>query len=975
MLRCRKARRTASRPSRTVKDGKIAFGKITYAKPGTYAYTVREVAGNLNGVTYDDTVYAVTVTVVDNHDGTMSATHQIMRTTATGSTPVKDKDAAFTNTYTPPSPTVTRGTAELRAQKQLEGRDWRNGDAFTFKLEAVDGTLTDSGTSVTKNDVPMPAGAQNGVLTHDVTDGNAFGFGQMTYEKAGVYRYNISEVTPEHPLSGISYSTDWYRATVTVTDNGKGKLHSAVAMELVSQQNGSAKTVNAGGDPVAIFTNSYDAVGSIAIAGTKLVKGDDDKDYTAEFGGRFSFTLTGKDGAPIRVAGDSGKLETKDSLVTKNTTAGTVNFGALHYTLADLANATPTADGTRSKTFTYEVAESGAADGVTNDAAATKTFAVTVTDNGTGTLKVTTEPGDAAKLFSFENAYAAAAQLTLTGTKTLEGRALTANDVFTFNVYEGTDATGTPVATGTNDASGRITFDKPLSYTLADLGNHTYTVVETEDGLPGGVSAVTRTSTFTVNVEDKDHNGKLTLTTNGLDQNNGLTFENNYTTTDSTPIEFKGVKLLDDGDYATTLAQLKGKFTFALTGVDAADSSKPAPLPGKAEVTNDAAGNVDFGKVTYKFADLNGQTERKFTYTVTESGKVAGVTNDVNLTRTFTVTIKDNGDGTMSATTDPASGTLFDFANTYAAGKATDSFNFTKTLTGRNLNDGEFTFALTGSAGAPMPEDAENGVKTVANGKDGKIAFGKITYAKPGTYAYTVREAAGNLGGVTYDDTVYAVTVTVVDNHDGTMSATHRIVRAAPADGTGQPGLTEVSDKDAVFANVYTPAPAKFTFNATKTLKGRALKDGEFTFELRDADGKTLQQVKNTAHGTIAFAPIAFDKAGEYQYTIRETAGDAQGISYDKTVYTAKVTVTDNLNGTLTTAVAYSSGLLGLNHAAPAFENTYTPPLSDTGSDTATIAAFALVLLGGGLMLVAIRRKREGGMVTSKAAFRGRHCK
>ncbi|WP_193316224.1 Spy0128 family protein [Bifidobacterium cebidarum] len=958
------------------KDGKIAFGKITYTKPGVYTYTVRETAGDLSGVTYDDTVYTVIVTVVDNHDGTMTATHQIMRTASAASTPVKDKDAVFANTYTPPVPSVTRATAELHAQKQLEGRDWRDGDSFTFKLEAVGGTLADHGTNVAKNDVPMPDGARNGVLTHDATDGKSFGFGRMTYTKAGIYTYTISEVKPEHALPGVSYSADWYRATVTVTDNGKGKLSSAVAMEPVSQRNGSAETVNATGDSVALFTNTYDAAGLLAVAGTKSVKGDDGKDYTADFGGKFTFTLTGKDGAPIRVAGDSGTLETKESLVARNTAAGTVNFGALHYTLADLADAAPAADGTRSKTFTYEVAESGAADGVTNDAAVVKTFTVTVADNGTGALKVTTEPGDTANLFSFENTYAASAQLTLTGTKTLEGRALTADDVFTFNVYEGTGVTGDPVATGTNDASGTITFDKPLSYTLANLGNHTYTVVESEEGLPGGVSAVTRTSTFTVNVEDKDHNGTLTLTTSGLGEDNSLTFENNYTTMDSTPIELKGVKLLDDGDYATTLSQLKGKFTFTLTGVDAADSSKPAPMPegaknGKVEVSNDEAGNVDFGKVVYHFADLDGQTERKFTYTVTESGKVAGVTNDANLTRTFTVTLHDNGDGTLSATTDPVSGALFAFTNAYSAGKATDAFKFTKKLSGRALNKGEFTFTLTGGADAPLPEGAKNGAKTVTNGKDGKIAFGTITYSKPGTYAYTVREVAGNLGGVTYDDTVYAATVTVVDNHDGTMSATHHIARMAPTDGSEQPVLAAVSDKDAVFANAYVPVPTEFTFNATKALKGRALKDGEFTFELRDADGKTLQQAKNTAHGTIAFKPITFEKAGEYKYTIREAAGDAQGISYDKTVYTAKVTVADNLNGTMTATATYSSGLLGLDHKTPAFENTYTPPLSDTGSNTAAVAALALAMLGGGLMIIAIRRKREGDM----AAFRGKHCK
>ncbi|WP_308283317.1 Spy0128 family protein [Bifidobacterium pluvialisilvae] len=920
-------------------DGDVTFDKLTFDKAGTYQYSIREVVpegalGNVkDGVTYGDAWNYVEVKVtLDKATGTLKATV----TDANTNTDTTE----ITNTYD------ATGAATLTAKKAFTNEDGSSRaipqGAFTFQLH--EGATKDGKLLQTK-----PAAADGSVAFSPI----AYQLSDLGGAKSKTFTYTVNEVIPadKDKLPGVAYDTAAHTYTVTVKDNGNGKLATTVKVDGKSTPS----------QPT--FTNTYSAAGSTAIAGTKQVKGDDGKDYTADFGGKFTFTLTGKDGAPIHVAGDDGKTETKDSLTAQNTAAGAVDFGTLQYTLADLKGVTPGANGSRSKAFTYEVKESGTTAGVTNDATAVKTFTVTVTDDGTGALKVATSPVDTAKLFAFENTYAASAKLDLTGTKTMTGRKLTDADKYTFNVYEGTAANGTPVSTGTSDSTGKITFDKSLGYTLKDLGDHTYTVVESEANLPGGVTAVTRTHTFTVNVADKDHNGTLTLTTNGLDGQNGgsgLAFENNYTTTDSTPIEFKGVKLLDDGDYATTLDQLKGRFAFTLTPVDGAPlhvlGTDGKTVTDKRELTaqNDEAGNIDLGKVVYRFADLGGQTERTFTYRVAESGDVAGVTNDKALTRTFTVTIKDNGDGTMSATTDPATGALFSFENTYSAGTVTDSFDFTKTLDGRALKDGEFTFTLTGAQGAdgatvPMPKDAKDGVATAKNSADGTISFGEITYAKPGTYAYTVREKADKLGGVTYDDTAYTVVVTVVDNHDGTMSATHEI----SLDGHA------VKPADAVFSNTYAPTPTTATFSASKTLKGRALKDGEFTFELRDANGRTVQTAKNAANGKVTFTPVEFTKPGEYRYTIRETVGNAEGIRYDRTVYEAKVTVTDRLDGTMSATVAYSSGLFGGDHTAPVFENTYTPVvrLSKTGSDAAGVLALAMLLLGGGLAVTAVRRR------------------
>lgn len=946
-------------------NGDVAFKNLTFDKVGDYVYTIAEqvpagaVDGVKDGVTYatqwsfvnvhvalDKETGALTATVDDGegNDGNGHGTTQVVNTyDAAGSVSLR-ATKAFTN-----ADGSKRDIPANTFQFQLTDE---NGKTLQTAYAGTDGAVRFKAISYTLDDLPKNS------------DGG---------HKAKTFTYHVKEVVPtdDAKLPGVTYDGKEYTYQVTVSDQGNGKLSTAVKVD------GKTVTVTTN---APVFTNAYSAAGSTAIAGTKTVTGDDGKNYTDAFGGKFTFTLTGKDGAPIHVASTedgsgTGTLKDVAKLTAKNNADGTVTFDSLHYSLADLTGVTADGNGVRSKTFTYEVTESGKVDGVTNDAETVKTFTVTVADKGTGKLEVTTNPADTAKLFSFKNAYAATAELGLTGTKTMTGRALKEGESYTFNVYEGTDTTGTPVSTGTSDQSGAISFNNKLTYSLKDLGDHTYTVVESEDNLPGGVTAVTRTHTFTVNVADVDHNGKLMLTTSGLEDKDGnseLAFKNNYATTDSTPIELKGVKLLEDGDYDTTLAQLTGKFTFTLKGENGAplhvvDSGNTVADKSELTAKNDNAGNVNFGKVIYTFADLNGQTERTFTYTVTESGNVAGVTNDKTLTRTFTVTIKDNGDGTMSATADPASGPLFTFTNQYAAKSVTDSFDFTKRLNGRDLNDGEFAFTLTAGSGAdgtaaPMPEGSENGVATAKNDKDGKVQFGEITYAKPGTYTYTVRESAGDLGGVTYDDAVYAVTVTVVDNHDGTMSATHEITR----DGE------KVSPKDAVFENTYQPAPTTFAFDATKTLKGRALKDGEFRFELRDVDGKTVETVKNSANGKVVFAPVTFDKAGEYTYTIREVAGKATGVAYDSTVYTAKVSVVDNLDGTMSATATYSSGLFGADHKAPAFENTYTPPLSETGSSTLSMGIAMILLLGGGLIMVLARRKEAMG---SRLGSQGRHSK
>lgn len=288
-------------------------------------------------------------------------------------------------------------------------------------------------------------------------------------------------------------------------------------------------------------------------------------------------------------------------------------------------------------------------------------------------------------------------------------------------------------------------------------------------------------------------------------------------------------------------------------------------------------------------------------------------------------------------------------------------FSITKTLNGRAMNEGEFEFALVSQAEG-MPE-----VLTATNDANGNVAFPTVTFTQPGAYKYTLAEVDGDLGGVTYDYTVYDVTATATDNGDGTMKVTWSVSKAGePIEGT-----------DIAFTNTYKANGTSIVFNAAKVLSGRELKGGEFSFELRDGEDNVLQTVKNGAldggYAPIKFDAVKFDEPGEFDYQIVEVKGDAEGVTYDETVFTYHVVVTDDLAGQL--HVEATEGETG----APVFRNTYEKPavpeepktedpkpnngLPGTGDSMATAVAItagvgALVIAAGAAMNS--RKKKRG---------------
>lgn len=480
------------------------------------------------------------------------------------------------------------------------------------------------------------------------------------------------------------------------------------------------------------------------------------------------------------------------------------------------------------------------------------------------------------------------------------------------------DKTGGQVGTAkTNDQRGDVLFDA-ISYTRP--GTYDYTIRET----PGDRGGVT--------YDAARHHVRVTVTDNGEGQlladvkyDGGTAipeFTNTYRAQPATdnPTAVKAVSASEGNHY-----KLKGDdFTFTLHRVTAPDGVTAEADQTKA---NDARGNIRFDQLSFPLPGT-------YVYTVSERDvTVPGVTKDGTVT-TITYTVKDVGHAGRLKVVDKtitrsdgktANGIRFD--NTYNPKGVGCTLGGVKTIinadtaTNRIPRDGEFTFALTSHDGAPMPEGSKDGVKTVANTGTG-FSFGRMDYDKPGTYVYTVTEQAGRDPTIGYSTQAYDVTVTVTDQ-GGMLSAT-----------------ADRQATDVRFDNTYTPTPVDVTVKADKHLAGRDLNDGEFAAELKDSDGNLLQTKRfarvprdaqsdkatdvREGEGTLEFDKLTFDRAGVYTYTVTEQDGNLGGVTYDRTVHTVTVTVTeDTKSHKLAASVAYSNGKA--SEKSILFQNTYQP--------------------------------------------------
>ena len=973
------------------------FGGIRFKAAGDYTFKVTEVEGtdgqaDPSGWTYDDHEAFVTVHVTDDGEGKLEATVSYDNTGAkTDADKGVDNAAAFTNAYSASSTDADTGSANVQLTKVLEGKAW-NGDSFTFEIKPESNTA-----GIDTANMPMPNADADGDGSNNTVTVNAptetddktaiFSFGKITFDTPGTYVYKVTEV--EGGNAGITYSKNVATITIAVTDNHQGALVATVGIEN------------------NVFTNTYASeLDYAAGGGLKIVKTFENATMRD-----FSFTVTPKDDASAEKLGI--EMAGKTFTIKSGVTVGDDNASHAEVAVLDAAAEATFTQADVDDTYTYTVRETAGSDaGVTYDDTE-YTVTITTEDDGKGGIKVTTTVADGADytqsyvydnddatenqtaVVPFTNTYKAEGELggngavSINATKTLTNRPMV-DDEFTFNVTNAADDSNTVVAKGTNDANGTITFeaiDYSIEQMLDDVDNglaassvvegkntftYTYKVTEDTTNLDDGVNAID-TAGFQITVTVTDNgDGTLGIAVAYPDGGDGLTFRNTYgeSQTGQATLNINGTKTLDvqSGNNAPSI---EGKYTFTLTG------SEGAPMPATTEVHNDDAGNVAFGDITFTMENVFGDTgsqdaaanaegdgteeavstqsatrTKEFTYTVTESGSVPGVDNDAEASKTFKVTVTDNGDGSLSVVSNPAQGALFDFTNTYSVEPEESSptgeggITITKNLAGRNLNEGEFTFELVDQSGA-----------TVATGKNdasGNVELGTVKFTKPGTFTYTIREAKGSLGGVDYDATEYKATAEVTDNGDGTLAVTWSFATAA-----GDP-TTAIE-----FNNTYTATPTSVLLGGTKVLDGRALAEGEFTFVLNDADGNELQTVTNNAQGGFCFDQITYDAAGTYEYAISEVKGDAEGVTYDDATIAVKVVVTDNGKGQLEVTELTYDGKTEL----PVFTNTYVKPveppkddsgLMQTGDFTST---FVGVIAGLGALSVAVglaARKRHG---------------
>ena len=511
--------------------------------------------------------------------------------------------------------------------------------------------------------------------------------------------------------------------------------------------------------------------------------------------------------------------------------------------------------------------------------------------------------------------------------KILNGRPLKAGEFqFKLATRPTNGSNGTVIQEKQNQENGNISFDS-LKYKTSNTaagdtaiilsqavrdgyaekstdqnGNTVYTLKyriyeEAAEGtLPNGVSAVTNFYDFTITVTDNG-NGTLTAVTNYPEDKDKFEFVNQYGAS-GVPMEITGSKTLSYEE-GLTPDSITGKFTFTLEAL-----TEGAPMPENTTAVNDAAGNVNFGQITFSLSQLegvpmdeNGTRTKEFEYKVTESGNVSGVTNDTGAStgKTFNLTLHDDGEGTLTVTRNPAEEPLFSFTNTYnvseLSSSVTDQVKVNKSLTGKELKEKEFRFELL---------EGNSVIATGTNDADGNVAFDKITYTKPGNHLYMVREVNQGETGITYDDQTYMIHTKITDNGDGTLKAEHQVLA-----GIGEDDQMIPAEGNAItFQNSYKAEPANITIEAVKKLEGGTLKEGQFTFQLKDKDGKAAAEVKNKKDGAVRFENLTFDSEGTYEYTISEVNDKQTGVTYDENVYKLTVSVTDDGSGVLSAKVS-----------------------------------------------------------------------
>lgn len=850
------------------KDGDavpFSFGQITFTSdmvkdaPGhtrTFTYEVTETAGNLPGIQYSTNKATIQITVSDNGKGQLIAS----ATTQNGS---------FENRYSAELNYTAAGGLNLA--KTLTGRDMTDGQ-FSIKITPADQAAAE--VLGLPNDgavISMPAANDEDQVVKSALSSQAV-FDQGDAGETYVYTVVEQGTAPN------GYTYDTAQRTVTITVEGDAAQGTLKATTVVSGGPEGSKTYVYSSDATGMqeqaivpFNNSYAASGEVDIAAMKSLSGRSLTD------GEFNFAL-------------KYDIGNEDVATATNDANGKVDFGTIEYTTAGLAklvtdgHAVKTVkDGKPAWNISYVAYEK--TDNLPGGVSAQTqpiSFTVTVVDNGDGTLAATANTGNGLK---FQNTYSTGGpiEVGLSGVKILKaGEGLTPASIegkFTFTVTSDNAAVPMPQkTTATNDANGNVDFGS-IKFTLDDL-NKALGATNTR-AADAGSSAASKGGDQSAQGAESQNGAAYSDVAGEADSEQGSAADS------GNGAEGQGAVMAADDGQGKSSAKTVANDADTKAVVGDADAAKSASDQTQSSEPSTRAG-VSRSHI--------------FTYKVTESGSADGVANDAQATKTVSFEVTDDGNGKLTverlgAASDPA----FAFTNTYSVqptdSSVTDQVKVTKQLTGRDMAAGEFAFELL---------EGDKVVATGTNSADGSVALSPITYTKPGTYNYTLCEVGGGSqkAGVQYDGSTFAVTTTVTDKGDGTLSVAHKVDSDANTVG---------------FTNSYTPAATSVTLGASKVLNGKSLDAEEFTFVLTDEGDKQVTAT-NDANGMVVFPAIQYGEAGKYQYTIAEVKGDESDVTYDESEYAVTVTVEGNGEGSLVATVAYEGG------NAPVFTNTYNAP-------------------------------------------------
>lgn len=886
----------------TVKVDKPASGNIAAFDFGKIKFTdadMKDVEFQ-NGVKKKEFEYKVTEVKPENTKNIAYAIPKTVKITVTDDGTGKlaaavdiEGGETFENTFDTTSKYGdVAGEAGFKITKVLTNHAMK-AKQFTFKIEGKDDL-----SKAKLNEI----GGENGVLTAynnaaEVTDTTSLSvvepLAEMTFkhnkdvkEAGKTYNFTVSEVNDG--AVGYGYDETHYDVTIAVSE---------------VDANGNLSVTTTGGN--VVFNNTYDADGAIN-------KGDGTVEIKA------SKTLSGRtmEASEFKFKVFNTK-DNKEVATGTNNADGAVKFTQINYNLKTIETEKNyqsreyNADGNAVYTFQYNVVEEteNLKAGVTANTPNGFSILVKVTDNGDNTLTSEIVYPDGATELKFENAYNAdTIELKVNPTKILNSN--------------GSDISIEEIAGKYSfviDVNGKAVYD-PL-------------MVEVEP--EAAPAAVEPEATPEVAPEATPETEPAAP----------------ETASETEPVVVPA----------------------AAPVLKPAVESISTPLPEGNTVLNDAAGNIEFAPIKYTL-DLfegvkpaeDGSRTIKFSYKVTEHGTLPGIINDPETTKTFTVTVVDNGQGTISATVDPQD---IIFTNTYNItpnediptkptsedAEGTGHLFINKVLNGRpvGIKNGEFKFEL---------KDMNGKVVTGSNNENGVVSLSPVTFTKAGDYTFTLSEVYGGHtreDGITYDPATYTVVAKVVDNHDGTLSVTW--------DVTGK------ENNSLEFVNTYDPKGAAVILGANKVLSGRDIKAGEFTFALKDADGNVLQTVTNDENGSVAFEEISYDTVGAYKYTVEEVKGADKDVTYDESVYEVTVNVIDDSIGFLRAEIVYENGSVIFHNiytepkvpeepkkpeppVKPAKPNKHRPPKTGDTNDV-TLWAVLMMMAAAGVVIAGKKRK------------------